>query len=67
MISGLTSQGVADHYYLEYNNTELFDFLKEWVEKYYININSIFVNILDNPNMYSLKYIPTWKKKKIQL
>jgi hypothetical protein len=34
MISGLTSQGVADHYYLEYNNTELFDFLKEWVEKY---------------------------------
>ena len=34
MISGLTSQGVADHYYLEHNNTELFDFLKEWVEKY---------------------------------
>jgi hypothetical protein len=34
MISGLTSNGVAEHYYLEYNNTELFNFLSEWVKKY---------------------------------
>lgn len=48
------------------NAFNLLDLHKEWVEKYYININSIFVNILDNPNMYSLKHIPTWKKKKIE-
>lgn len=34
MISGLTSQGVSDHYYLEDNNEELFDFLSFWVKKY---------------------------------
>ena len=48
------------------NAFNLLDLHKEWVEKYYININSIFVNILDNPNMYSLKHIPLWKKKKIE-
>jgi len=34
MISGLTSNGVAKHYYLEDNNIELFDFLNELVKKY---------------------------------
>ena len=34
MISGLTSNGVAEHYYLEDNNIELFNFLSEWVKKY---------------------------------
>ncbi len=48
------------------NVFNLLDLHKEWVEKYYINLNSIYVNILDTPSMYSLKYIPTWKKKKIE-
>ena len=48
------------------NAFNLLDLHKEWVEKYYININSMTVNILDYPSMYSLKYIPTWKKKKIE-
>jgi hypothetical protein len=34
MISGLTSNGVANHYYLEDNNTELFNFLSQYVKKY---------------------------------
>ena len=34
MISGLTSNGVAEHYYLEDNNVELFNFLSDWVDKY---------------------------------
>jgi hypothetical protein len=34
MISGLTSTGVAEHYYLEDNNIELFNFLSNWVDKY---------------------------------
>ena len=34
MISDLTSLGVAEHYYLEYNNIELFNFFGEWVKKY---------------------------------
>jgi hypothetical protein len=48
------------------NAFNLLDLHKEWVEKYYININAMTVNILDYPSMYSLKYIPTWKKKKIE-
>jgi organic radical activating enzyme len=48
------------------NAFNLLDLHKEWVEKYYINISSMTVNILDYPSMYSLKYIPTWKKKKIE-
>jgi hypothetical protein len=34
MISGVTSDGVANHYYLEDNNIELFDFLNQWIKKY---------------------------------
>jgi len=34
MISGLTSNGVAEHYHLEDNNIELFNFLAPWVDKY---------------------------------
>ena len=34
MISGLTSKKVADHYYLEDINKELFYFLSIWVNKY---------------------------------
>jgi hypothetical protein len=34
MISGLTSNGVANHYYLEDNNIELFNFLSPWIKKY---------------------------------
>jgi radical SAM protein with 4Fe4S-binding SPASM domain len=48
------------------NAFNLLDLHKEWVEKYYINTNAIMVNILDYPTMYSLKHIPTWKKKKVE-
>jgi hypothetical protein len=41
MISGLTSKGVPEHYYLEYNNMELFNFLGEWVKKYEKKYNYI--------------------------
>lgn len=34
MISGLTSNGVPEHYYLEDNNIELFNFLNEWIKNY---------------------------------
>jgi radical SAM protein with 4Fe4S-binding SPASM domain len=49
------------------NAFNLVDFHKEWTGLKYININSIFVNVLDGPECYSLKYIPNWKKKKIEL
>ena len=49
------------------NALNLLDFHKEWTELAYININSIFVNILDGPECYSLKHIPNWKKKKIEM
>jgi hypothetical protein len=29
-------------------------------------MNGMHPNVLDYPQMYSLKYIPTWKKKKIE-
>lgn len=48
------------------NAFNLLDLHKEWVELKYININSIFVNLLNGPKCYSLKYIPQWKKKKIE-
>ena len=48
------------------NAFNLLDFHKEWVEKYYINMNGMQPNVLDYPHMYSLKYIPMWKKKKIE-
>ena len=49
------------------NALNLLDFHKEWTELQYININSISMNILDEPYAYSLKYIPNWKKKKIEI
>jgi hypothetical protein len=49
------------------NALNLLDFHKEWVKLHYININAISVNLLDHPSMYSLKSIPFWKKKKIEL
>jgi hypothetical protein len=39
---------------------------KEWITLGYINPNKINVNCLDDPDMYSLKGIPTWKKKQIE-
>jgi radical SAM protein with 4Fe4S-binding SPASM domain len=49
------------------NAFNLLDFHKEWVNLKYINVDSINVNMLDMPAMYSLKNIPSWKKKKIEL
>jgi len=49
------------------NALNILDFHKEWVELFYINIDAINVNLLDGPVMYSLKSIPSWKKKKIEL
>lgn len=34
IVSDLTSHKIADHYYLEDNNKELFSFLSIWVKKY---------------------------------
>lgn len=48
------------------NAFNLLEFHKEWTNLKYININSIFVNMLDGPDFYSLKNIPSWKKKKIE-
>lgn len=48
------------------NAFNLPDLHKEWINLGYINPNKINVNCLDDPNMYSLKGIPTWKKKLIE-
>ena len=49
------------------NAFNLLDFHKEWINLKYINIDSININMLDDPDAYSLKNIPSWKKKKIEL
>ena len=49
------------------NAFNLLDFHKEWINLKYINIDSININMLDDPEAYSLKNIPSWKKKKIEL
>lgn len=46
-----------------FNMTE---FHKEWVEKELIRPQDLTLNLLDTPPMYSLKSVPTWKKKKIE-
>lgn len=48
------------------NVYNLIDFHREWVEKGLIKPQDLTVNYLDTPPMYSLKSIPTWKKKKIE-
>lgn len=48
------------------NVYNLVEFHKEWVELGYISIPELEVNLLDTPPMYSLKSVPTWKKKKIE-
>jgi len=48
------------------NAFNLIDLHKEWIMLGYVNPNSINVNCLDDPDMYSLKGIPTWKKKQIE-
>jgi hypothetical protein len=48
------------------NVHNLVDFHKEWVELGYITPTELEVNLLDTPPMYSLKSVPTWKKKKIE-
>jgi len=48
------------------NAFDLLDLHKEWVELNYININALNASLLDQPSIYSLKSIPTWKKKKIE-
>jgi hypothetical protein len=39
MISGITANKVPEHYYLENNNKELFDFLHIYIKKYYEKYN----------------------------
>jgi len=48
------------------NAYNLIDFHREWVEKGYIKPQDLTLNILEGPEMYSIKSIPTWKKKKIE-
>jgi len=45
----------------------LLEFHREWVDLGYINVNSINVCTLDHPAMYSLKSLPNWKKKQIEV
>jgi radical SAM protein with 4Fe4S-binding SPASM domain len=49
------------------NAFNLLELHKEWTELKYININSMLINVLDSPNFYSIKHIPNWKKKKIEI
>ena len=43
----------------------MFELHKEWVEKDYLDINHLNVNLLEGPKFYCLKNIPHWKKLKI--
>jgi len=49
------------------NAFNLLELHKEWVTLEYISVNSINVGMLDHPGMYSLKTLPNWKKKQIEL
>lgn len=49
------------------NAFNLLEFHREWVDLGYINVNSINVCTLDHPAMYSLKSLPNWKKKQIEI
>ena len=42
------------------------EFHREWVEQGLLEVDNFAVNLLDVPNYYSLKVLPTWKKKKIE-
>jgi len=54
-------------YTLGWNNAQnLVEFHKEWVELGLLNINDMVINLLDVPVCYSLKTVPTWKKKQIE-
>lgn len=58
---------ISINYTLSWVNAfNLPDLHKEWVMLGYINPNKINVSCLDDPDMYSLKGIPTWKKKQIE-
>lgn len=48
------------------NAFNVFDFHKEWVEKGWVNPEWFHINCLEIPKQYCLKWIPNWKKKKIE-
>jgi|688.fasta_scaffold983171_1 hypothetical protein len=66
MISNLTSSGVAEHYYLEDNNVELFNFLKDWVktylEKYKYPQSAKILNKNDPPLIFTSPWFNIQKK-----
>jgi len=56
MISGLTSNKVAEHYFLENNNKELFKFLGKWIIKYnekYNYLNFFKILVKDAPLVFN--------------
>lgn len=48
------------------NCYNLLDFHKEWVHFGLINPNDISLNILETPPYFCIKYLPTWKKQKVE-
>jgi len=48
------------------NAYNLVDLHREWYKLGYIDINGMGVNLLDTPPQHSLKYLPKWKKEKIE-
>jgi hypothetical protein len=65
MISGLTSNGVPEHYYLEDNNIELFNFLSEWVKNYnkeYNYLKSLKILNKDAPLIFKKPWLNIQKK-----
>ena len=49
------------------NSYNLPDFHKEWVHLKLIKASDLSLNLLDRPHFYSIKNIPDWKKKKIEI
>jgi len=49
------------------NIFNVLDFHKEWATEGLIRIDDILLNELDGPLYYSLKNLPEWKKKKIEV
>lgn len=48
------------------NALNILDFHREWVELGYIDTSHFTVNLLDSPEIYSLKHAPKFKKQQIE-
>lgn len=48
------------------NAFNLPEFHREWVDQGLLEVDNLSVNLLDVPSFYSIKAMPTWKKKQIE-